>query len=93
MKKNFNDNICSLETGETFSICILRFRFQLRDIVRRNLNQIFNYSEYRKRNPHNDLNFSIAPPVKVSPAHRIDINLNLFTDGVNIKKSTLIKEI
>ena len=93
MKKNFNDNIRSLETGENFSICILRYRFQLRDIVRRNLNQIFNYSEYRKRNPHNDLNFSIAPPVKVSPAHRIDINLNLFTDGVNIKKSTLKKEI
>ena len=34
MKKNFNDNIRSLETGETFSICILRVRFQLRDIVR-----------------------------------------------------------
>ena len=71
---------------------MLNFCLQLRDIVRRNLNQIFNYFEQRKLKPETDLNFRTAPRVEVSQIHTALINLNIFTDGVNIEKSTMKKE-
>ena len=39
------------------------------------------------------MNSSLAPLVKVTPNHSIEVNLNIFTDGVNIKKSTFKKEV
>ena len=93
VKQSFSDNLRSFEITKSESLCVFKFRFQLRDIVMRNLNQIFNYSEHRKNNPEMDLNNEIAPRVQVRPNHTTTINLNMFTDGVSIKKSTFKREV
>ena len=93
IKRNFSDNVCHILTTEDYCVCVLKFRFQLRDVVQRNLNQIFNYSDYRRNHPNTDLSFNIAPLTTVQPNHLMNVNLNLFTDGVRIKKSTLKKAV
>ena len=79
--------------NEKRSLCILNYRFQISDIVSRNLNAIFNYSEKRRNEPEFDLNLNIAPLAKVSQGQFLNINLSIFTDGVSIKKSTNRREV
>ena len=62
-------------------------------MVKSHVNQIFNYAEFRKSNPSLDLSLLVSPPVAVSADQSITINLSLFTDGVNIKKSTVKKPL
>ena len=93
IKQNFSDNVRHFLTTEEYCACVLMFRFQLRDVVQRNLNQIFNYSDHRKNHPNSDLSFNTAPLTTVEPNHLMNVNLNLFTDGVGIKKSTLKKAV
>ena len=52
IKRNFSDNVRHILTTEDYCVCVLKFRFQLRDVVQRNLNQIFNYSDYRRNHPN-----------------------------------------
>ena len=92
MKKNFGEAKCVLEKTPGQSICVMNFRYQLRDVVQRNLSTIFNYSSSRKENPNSDLNASFSPIVERTQ-NPIIFNLLLFSDGVNIKKSTLKKEL
>ena len=92
VKRNFSDQVkWSLKTPEE-TVFVLNFRLQLQNILRKNLNQIMNYTEHRKRNPSSDLRLYFCPPVELS-ANSFNINLIVFTEGVNIKKSTYRKEL
>ena len=73
------------------TVCVLTYRFQLGEIVKRYLNEILRYSEIRKQNPNKDFHVSVCPAVQIEQNNSLDINLILFTDGVNIKKSTFKK--
>ena len=92
VKRNFEINTRFFEKSADASVCVFRYHFQLLDIVRLNITEIFNYAEIRKRCYHQDLKESVAPLVQVRSDHSLSINLNIFTDGVSIKKSTLKRE-
>ena len=85
-KKRFYQN----EESRTF--CVLNFRSQLNCVVERNINQLIEYGIYREQNNENDLKSEFANPFKIMN-NSVCCNLILFTDGVNIKKSTLKKEL
>ena len=74
------------------TLCVLNFRVQLGEILKRNLSQIIKYSEYRLQNCDADLDSSFSPNFCVQN-HSCEVNLSVFTDGVNIKKSTFEKEL
>ena len=92
MKKSFQEQVRFLSGSKSNSLCVLNFRYQLRDIIGRHLNKIFDYSTKRKKNPHVDFNHSICPVVE-NNEHSIRVSLLLFTDGVNLKKLTIKKEV
>ncbi|XP_075264000.1 uncharacterized protein LOC142355849 [Convolutriloba macropyga] len=92
MKKNFDDRIRLLKKTSEYSLCVLNFRFQLRDIVKRNFSQIIEYAKLREKFPNSDFKHSLCPPVTKQLDNRLVFNLILFSDGVNIKKSTHKKE-
>ena len=71
-------------------MCITGFRYQLRDIIQQNISEIFYNSEYRKST---DFNCVLGPPVEVKQNRELFINLILFSNGVNNKKSTLRKQL
>ena len=93
IKRDFAGNVRSLTKPPTHSLCILKYRWQLLDVIKRQLNQIFNYAEFRNQNPNFYLNFFVAPPVVVKENQSLVFNLSIFTDGVHIKKSTFKKAI
>ena len=93
IKKQFEEQIRLLEKNSEYSLCVLSYRFQIIDIVKRNLSQISQYSEFRKMNPFADLNAQVCPIVELNVSKCIDLNLLMFSDGVNIKKSTFKKEV
>ena len=93
MKKQFEDGIRFLHKNDDSSLCVLNFRFQIRDVIRRNLSQINQYTDVRKKYPNSDLNQSLCPLVEINTLVPSVLNLILSSDGVNIKKSTFKKEL
>ena len=93
VKRQFENEIRILRKTSENSLCVLSFRFQVRDIVERNINQIRDYSNFRRNNPLLDFNASLCPIFEINRSQPILINLILFSDGVNIKKSTFKKEL
>ena len=93
IKRNFETStrFIKKEPGNTF--CVINFRFQLADILKRYLYEIIKYSDVRRKNPDKDFNSSICPLFKVRENNVVVVNLLIFTDGVNIKKSTYKKEL
>ena len=65
MKKNFQQNIRVLKKTADDCLCVLNFRFQLREIVKRNFSEIRRYAENRKDNPFTDFCPSFCPPVEL----------------------------
>ena len=92
-KVEFKEAIAFLQKSATESLCIMGFRFQLRDIINRYLDKIIEYADFRTSNPNSDLNCLFCPPTKLNAEKTLSINLIIFSDGVNIKKSTLRKEL
>ena len=93
IKNNFENSVRVMLKDPGITVCVLNYRFQLGEIVKRYLNEILRYSETRKQNPNKDLHVSFCPAVQIEQNNFLDINLILFTDGVNIKKSTFKKEV
>ena len=93
MKKQFADAVRVLTKTEDSTLCVMTFRFQIRDIFVRHFSKIFQYSEFRKHNPHVDFNTYLCPPTEIGHSNIINTNLVIFSDGVNIKKSTFKKEL
>ena len=93
MKKSFSEEVRVVKNSPRQSLCITGFRYQLRDIIQQNLSEIFDYSEYRKKNIHSCFNCVLCPPVEVKQNRELFINLILMFDGVNIKKTTLRKQL
>ena len=91
-KLYFSRQLRHLDKKPTQTNCILNFRVQLDEIVKRNLTQIIKYSQYRSQNCNADLKCSFSPDFHVDN-NSCDVSLSLFTDGVNIKKSTFKKEL
>ena len=89
----FQQEVRVLRKSPRQSFCVISFVVQLRDTVQRKLDKILSYAEIRKQNPYSDLNCSLSPPVEMAPQGDLFFNLLLFSDGVNIKKSTLRKEL
>ena len=92
MKQNFLDEVQCLEKRPNNSLCVMKFRLQLRDIIQRNLNSIFKYSEKREQNQFSDFPTTLCPLVKRNGDSKV-FNLLLFSDGVSIKKSTSKKDL
>ena len=92
LKSQFEDNLRVMQKSTNGSLCVMSFRFQLRDIFKQNVNEILRYSEFRKSNPSYDFNQSFCPRV-LAKDKNIILNLVMFSDGVNIKKSTFKKEL
>ena len=92
VKRNFNSNVRSFKTSSDRKICVLHFKFQLRDILLINFTHILNISDYKRRNNGTDFKTDFLSPVTIKNNSLI-INLTIFTDGVNIKKSTIKKEL
>ena len=90
-KKLFEEDVRFLKKSPRQSLCVTGFRFELRDIVQKKFNDIIEYSDQRKESPHLDCNTFVCPPVDLNDDRKVFINLLLFSDGVNIKKSTLRK--
>ena len=93
MKRSFSEEIRVVENSPRQSLCITGFRYQLRDIIQQNISEIFDYSEYRKKNIHSEFNCVLCPPVEVKQNRELFIHLILFSEGVNNKKSTLRKQL
>ena len=93
MKKQFEDEVRVLNKTENFTICVVTFRFQIRNIFKRNFAKIFQYSEFRKNNAHVDFNTKLCPVTEIGFNNIIYSNLVISSDGVNIKKSTFKKEL
>ena len=93
MKKNFQENIRVLKKTADDCLCVLNFRFQLREIVKQNFSEIRQYAEIRKDKPFIDFCPSFCPPVVIKSNETIVFNLVVFSDGVTIKKSTLKKTL
>ena len=92
-KKMVQQEVRVLRKSQRHSFCVMSFVVQLRDTVQRNLDKNLSYAEFRKQNPYSDLNSSLSPPVEMTPQGDLCFNLLLFSDGVNIKKLTLRKEL
>ena len=92
-KKMFQQELRVLRKSPRQIFCVMSFVVQLRDTVQRNLDEILSYAEFRKQNPYSDLNCSLSPPVEMTPQGDLFFNLLLVSNGVNIKKSTLRKEL
>ena len=93
MKRNYEEKVRAIRKTSAASFCVLSFRFQIRDIVKSQLSNILRYSNQRKEDPFGDFSRSICPIVEVGGSENLLLNLILFSDGVNIKKSTFKKEI
>ena len=93
VKTNFTEQVRVLEKNSESTLCVLRFCSQLNDIVRKYLDVILCYSLDKVKKPSEDFNLSFSPRVEVSVNQSIAINISLFADGVNIKKSTFKKEL
>ena len=91
-KKQFEEEIGLMQKSPRKNLCVINYRFQLRDLTQLHLNSILDHSHFRIRNPNADLNCLFSPAVKLNNQKTLSINLILFSDGVNIKKSTLRKE-
>ena len=91
MKKNFQENIRVLKKTADDCLCVLNFRFQLREIVKENFSEIKHYAEIHQDKPFTDFCPSFCPPVEIKSNETIVFNLVVFSDGVTIKKSTLKK--
>ena len=92
MKNAYNEEVRILKKDSERSFCVMNFRYQIRDIVKRNLTSIFNYSSERLEKNDCDFNVSFIPPPKKEQNY-LTVNLILFSDGVSIKKSTLKREL
>ena len=92
-KKMFQQEVRVLRKSPRQSFCVMSFVVQLCDTIQRNLDKILSYAEIRKQNPYCDLKCSLSPPVEMIPQGDLFFNSLLFSDGVNIKKSTLRKEL
>ena len=93
MNRNYEEKVRAIRKTSAASFCVLSFRFQIRDIVKSQLSNILRYSNQRKEDPFGDFSRSICPIVEVGSSENLLINLILFSDGVNIKKSTFKKEV
>ena len=93
MKKNFQENIRVLKKTAEDCLCVLNFRFQLREIVKQNFSEIRQHAEKRKDSPFTDFCPSFCPAVELKANEAIVFNLIVFSDGVTIKKSTLKKTL
>ena len=93
VKNQFNSSLRILDKKPEQTFCVLTFRFQLGDIIKRSLRELFSYSETRRLDPSKDFNPTICPIAEVNADNSVGINLIFFTDGVNIKKSTFKKEL
>ena len=69
----------------------MNFRFQLRDIIQKHLQEVFKYSASRRENGFLDFNCERFPLVEENSSGILTFNLILFSDGVSIKKSTMKK--
>ena len=92
MRNNLLDNQRFHDSDDKGTYCVLNFRAQIDSIVGRNIKQILDYGLFRQECPESDLNLDLAPPVRIID-NSININLVLFTVGVNIKKSTVKNEL
>ena len=77
MKTNFELSIRTLKKTETSSFCVLHSRSQISEIVRRNLDQILNYANFRRQNEGADLTEKTAPIVKIDESGSFVLNLLL----------------
>ena len=93
VKQNYDEKIRVLRKNLDSSFCVLNFRFQIRDIVRRHIDQIRQHCEYRKNFPFRDFNNNFLPIVNLSCDETTVMNLVLFSDGVSIIKSTFKKQV
>ena len=93
LKKQFQEGIRVLDKTDEDSLCVIQFRFHIREIFKQNINRILEYAAERKMNPHSDFNLSICPAFEISPDRVGVVNLVLFSDGVNLRKSTFKKEL
>ena len=93
VKDNFDDNVRAFIKTTEYSLCILNFTLQLRDVLSRYFRQITCHSQFRKANPCKDFTTSLCPLVEWNTKRKTTINLTVFSDGVNIKKSTFKKEL
>ena len=93
MKRSFSEEVRVVKNSPRQSLCITGFRYQLRDIIQQNISEIFDYSEYRKKNIHSEFNCVLRPPLEVKQNREFFIYLILFSEGVNNKKSTLRKQL
>ena len=93
IKRNFEESIRVLDKHSDYSMCVLKFRFHIRDIVKTNLCQVSEYAAQRKSDHFSDFTPSICPLFEINSDNSFKINLVLFSDGVNIKKSTFQKEL
>ena len=93
VKNQFSSSLRVLDKKPEHTFCVLTIRFQLADIIKRSLREIFSYSETRRLDPSKDFNPTICPIAQVNSDNSVVINLIFFTDGVNIKKSTFKKEL
>ena len=92
MKRDLSNQTRASLNSLNGNVIILNFRNQLKKIVQRNLRQIFYYSQFRRENVKQDLNPSIAPTACIQKS-KLELNLLMSTDDVNIKKSTYKKEM
>ena len=92
IKRNFESStrLIKKEPGNSFRV--ISFRFQLAEILKRYLYEVIKYSDVRRKNPEKHFNSSICPLFEVRE-NNVVVNLLIFTDGVNIKKSTYKKEL
>ena len=81
-----------LKKTSSYSLCVLKFSCQICDIVKNNLQSIFNFSSKRKKCGDTDFNIDIVP-IPENKQNSLLISLILFSDGVSIKKSTTKKEV
>ena len=92
IKKAFEEELRLLRKTENHSFCVLSFRDQLRNVIKKHLDTIFGYASKRREKPNADFNNEFCPPV-ANVHNKVTFNLLLFSDGVNIKKSTMKKEL
>ena len=88
-----NSKIFSDSNGKR-SVCNLNFRFQLQQVVRRNICKIFIYRESQEYLSREfDIKDQSVPPLKINENNNLSLHLIWSTDGVNIKKSSIQKGI
>ena len=93
IKENFVNEVRVMTKTEESTTCVFSFRFQIRDIIPRHLFSILQYSDIRNRGLNNDFSISLCPVFSIKQNQKATVNLIVFADGVNIKKSTFKKEV